>query len=90
MFKKLKEILLKSKEDNCDLSIAHAKVRNDDRIAGITDYTDLDRAYKAINNYESVITKMWTQGDLFALENLCKLIEEENIKEINNLVQEWV
>ena len=37
MFEKLKAILLKSKEDMVDLSVAHAKVRNEARLAGETD-----------------------------------------------------
>ena len=89
MFEKLKEILRKSKEDNCDLSIAHAKVRNDDRLAGVTDNSLLDKAYKVISDYEALVTKLWREGQLEALEELCKLCEAENSAGIREFVGKW-
>ena len=89
MLENVKRILIKSKEENCDLSIAHAKVRNDDRLAGFTDHSELDKAYKIISDYEAVVTKMWREGNLEALAELCSLVKEGNTLAINKLIREW-
>ena len=89
MFEKLKDILIKSKEDNCDLSIAHAKVRNDERLAGITDHSALDEAYKLVNGYEETVTKMWREGNMEALEELCKAYAEKDTNKLTELVGAW-
>jgi hypothetical protein len=90
MFEKLKEILMKSKEENCDLSIAHAKVRNEDRLAGKTDYTELDKAYMLINSYEAVVTKLWREGETEILEEFCKAFAENDKNAVNKIVMEWI
>jgi len=89
MFEKLKEILMKSKEENCDLSVAHAKVRNEDRLAGKTDHSELDEAYKVINSYEAVVTKLWREGQFEALAELCNLFKAEDSKGIREFVGKW-
>lgn len=89
MFEKLKAILLKSKEDMVDLSVAHAKVRNEARLAGETDFTDIYMAYMLISSYEALVTKLWTNGQLEALEELCKLYNAEDTKGILEFVRKW-
>ena len=89
MFAKLKEILMKSKEENCDLSVAHAKVRNEDRLAGKTDYTELDKSYMLINGYEAVVTKLWREGKHEELAEFCKLFEADDKNGIKEFVERW-
>ena len=89
MFEKLIAILTKSKEEKCDLSVAYPKVRNEDRLAGVTDYTELDKAYKLINGYEALVTKLWREGELEALEEFCKLFEAEDSAGIREFVGKW-
>lgn len=89
MFEKLKEILMKSKEENCDLSVAHAKVRNEDRLAGKTDYSELDKAYMLINGYEAVVTKLWREGNHKELAEFCELFEADDKNGIREFVGKW-
>ena len=89
MFEKLKAILRKSKEDMVDLSIAHAKVRNDARLAGEEDLTDIYWAYMLIQSYESLVTKLWRENELEALKELCEIYKYDDKKAMLEFVGKW-
>ncbi len=89
MFENVKRIYEKAKEKEVDLSIAWPMVRNDDRLAGVKDHTDLDKAYKLISVYESLVTKLWCDGQVEALEELCKLFEADDKNGIKEFVERW-
>lgn len=88
MFEIVKKILTTSIERDIDLSIAHAQLRNEERLAGIDDHSKLDKAYKLVSDYEAVVTKMWREQDVSALEELCKLYKNDDVK-FRKLVSEW-
>lgn len=89
MLENVNKIYAKAKEQNVDLSIAWAMVRNEDRLAGVTDHTDLDKAWKVVNGYQSTISKMIVAGDEEALKNLLENIEAGNNAEVVKIIESW-
>lgn len=88
MFENVKKILTTSIERDIDLSISHAQLRNEERLAGIEDHSELDKAYKLISDYESVVTKMWRDNDEEALKKLCEVYNTDDVA-CRKLVSEW-
>lgn len=82
MYKLVKRILDKSKENGVDVLVAA------DMVAHAEGHTNMEEAKEVIDKYYDTITKLRREKDEATIEKLCSFVEAGDTGEIRKLVAE--